>query len=630
MCSPGCLNLMAPTMPWHPAQSLLFGDDYKYSWVNNDSQREIPCNRWDACITTTGNDTLQVEYQWSDPTRTFDMFGYTNERPVSARVRGQVYPSQGSTIPFDFDTIYNFALFDDAPTDQDLNWAFQMWYDYNRKLSRLDSIPALGSQEAQVAGPVEVAIVSDFTSGVEYVIDKTLGNCTALPIGPGWDTIPTPDGSSFTITNPLVLFGLGEADNLTYYGTKYARQMPCDVWVGHLDFSYENGTIEDAYIYEYTSYSGAEVGYEGLYPEPVLIKIQQYVTESVLPSLLTIDLKQNIFKFEERSPDMDVFDITPCFTGHDHIRRFQMAFPGNFRDTYDKNPDYFMSEVQSQLAMQLVIPVIRVQHMMIEYSETDGRLYSEFTLLDVPDVDSVNLPAVGPPLDEVVVELQHAVSTYFVVVIYDSDFDNPGHIQLMVAYNDSLVEMFEDECHPLKQQQQEPRQHNQFTSQHLTPRERQAVVAGNGGKKTKIHGKHQGKVQKRWKESATTSGKDRQGEAEDKRSAKEPIEEVGVNQDSQQQPWYLEALYSLVYGTRQRDQQYPQSYYLGMTRGSSPTYSPGAMAGMGVGMFLTGLLLGCVIMMVSLRHFGLTGNPEMIPLSASKFGGGGGGHRVVL
>lgn len=52
------------------------------------------------------------------------------------------------------------------------------------------------------------------------------------------------------------------------------------------------------------------------------------------------------------------------------------------------------------------------------------------------------------------------------------------------------------------------------------------------------------------------------------------------------------------------------------------------MAGMGVGMFLTGLLLGSVIMMVGLRHFGLSGNPEMIPLSASKFSDGG--HEVVL
>lgn len=31
---------------------------------------------------------------------------------------------------------------------------------------------------------------------------------------------------------------------------KYARQMPCDVWVGHIDYSFDNNTYEDAYTYE--------------------------------------------------------------------------------------------------------------------------------------------------------------------------------------------------------------------------------------------------------------------------------------------------------------------------------------------------------------------------------------------
>lgn len=38
----------------------------------------------------------------------------------------------------------------------------------------------------------------------------------------------------------------------------------------------------------------------------------------------------------------------------------------------------------------------------------------------------MNTPAVGPPLDQVVEDLQQAVSTYLAVGIYDADFDNPG------------------------------------------------------------------------------------------------------------------------------------------------------------------------------------------------------------
>lgn len=42
--------------------------------------------------------------------------------------------------------------------------------------------------------------------------------------------------------------------------------------------------------------SGAGVGQDGEYQEPVLIKVQQDYTVSVLPEHLDIDLKQNIFK----------------------------------------------------------------------------------------------------------------------------------------------------------------------------------------------------------------------------------------------------------------------------------------------------------------------------------------------
>lgn len=53
---------------------------------------------------------------------------------------------------------------------------------------------------------------------MEYIIDKTLGNCTTIALtGGGYDTITTPDGH-YTIKDPLLIFGLGMAGNLTYHG----------------------------------------------------------------------------------------------------------------------------------------------------------------------------------------------------------------------------------------------------------------------------------------------------------------------------------------------------------------------------------------------------------------------------
>ena len=58
----------------------------------------------------------------------------------------------------------------------------------------------------------------DFRAGVEYIINKSLGNCTTIALnGDGYDTITTPDGH-YTIKDPLFLFGITDAANLTYHG----------------------------------------------------------------------------------------------------------------------------------------------------------------------------------------------------------------------------------------------------------------------------------------------------------------------------------------------------------------------------------------------------------------------------
>lgn len=137
----------------------------------------------------------------------------------------------------------------------------------------------------------------------------------------------------------------------------------------------------------------------------------------------------------------------------------------------------------------------------------------------------------------------------------------------MVAYSDSLMEMFEDECHPLRQLREPSHNHNK--------RERQTKAAANVGEITGIRGKVQSGTGNTWKKIAT-GGKD-QEEAGEITSAKIAKDEVGVPQDTHQR-WTLE----MLYGTRQHDFQYPQSSYLsgyhitrGTTKDGSPTYSPG-------------------------------------------------------
>ncbi|KAK7077070.1 hypothetical protein SK128_004230 [Halocaridina rubra] len=143
----------------------------------------------------------------------------------------------------------------------------------------------------------------DFNSGVEYIIDKALGNCTTIPITNNSLNIVVDPNGHISIKNPLLLFGLGNT-NLTYYGKKYARNLPCDVWIGHLDLELENQTYTDHFVYElyFLETSWREEGgppnvNERRKPEPVLVKIQQDITFNAFPlANALVDIEENIFK----------------------------------------------------------------------------------------------------------------------------------------------------------------------------------------------------------------------------------------------------------------------------------------------------------------------------------------------
>ncbi|KAG0715787.1 hypothetical protein GWK47_011164 [Chionoecetes opilio] len=580
-----------------PSQALLFGNDYRYSYVDNSSEREIGCNHWDACINDPEG-SFYVKYFWSDPSKVADLDGYSSERPVTIQMTGRLQPPPGSTEALEVDSKYSVSLFNANPDIEGIRWAFEIpsgvycpgfpsvkqppkwlsqvvstrvevtmqfpgessqeyaytclnWYDYYNKMTRTDSFANPTTQEFAVAGLVEVATIRDFKAGVEYVIDKTLGNCTTLPIdGKGFDTITTTDGH-YTIKNPLFVFGLEETANLTYHGTKYARGLPCDVWVGHLDLELDNATIHDAYLYEvYILQSGwsEDAGVQNEdFPVPVLISVHQDYSSAQLPQDVVVNLHQNIFKFEEEPPSTRVYDITPCFSGHDHIRRFQMAFSGDYRDSFDMNPELFTVEVESGIRMALVIPLIRLQHTEIEYVETDNRLVCEFALVDRPQVDMDLPPYVGEPLDWVVDRLQNNMDNIVIVIA------NAEGAQMIRPIADSLKEMFEDGCYSrdisfTHQEETDP------PITHPTPLPINQPERGTE-------------------------------------------EESGGNTDK-----------GSTFASVVQMQQW--------IRGKDPImYKPGDMAGMAMGMLVLGLLLGTGVTIVVLKKMGLSSETEVIPMN---------------
>ncbi|KAK8394946.1 hypothetical protein O3P69_006020 [Scylla paramamosain] len=108
-----------------PSQAMLFGNNYRYSYVENGTERAMEYNRWDACISTQ-SESFYMEYYWTDPELVNDMNGFTSERPIKMRMTGHAQPLPGTSEMVQIDSVYSVALFDANPDLKNIRWAFEI------------------------------------------------------------------------------------------------------------------------------------------------------------------------------------------------------------------------------------------------------------------------------------------------------------------------------------------------------------------------------------------------------------------------------------------------------------------------------------------------------------------------
>ncbi|KAK7077072.1 hypothetical protein SK128_004232 [Halocaridina rubra] len=323
---------------------------------------------------------------------------------------------------------------------------------------------------------------------------------------------------------------------------------------------------------------------------------------------------------------MTKYDITPCFSGHDHIRRFQIGFPREFREDYTNHPLEFTTQVHDSLAQDIHIPLIRIQHTLIEFNEHDGNLYAEFTLVDRPEVDGIEFPdSVGPPLAEVVTTLQQTMN-YLPVILYSPDYDTPGHVKIMIAYPDSLQEMFEDECTPMKSLSL-PRHGAQPVEVIASTKSQISSMEINHVLKERLQEKNNPTVeqnldemnkQKQIHQNNEIFPENLRGKKTRYFASASPKELFDNEIMSNSNAWIGEenANPDVVMDlTGEKMDKADDSFYDDPEtygKEEKKTYTPGAMAGMGIGMFFLGALIGILLILASMKKLSL---PERIELS---------------
>ncbi|CAC5396031.1 unnamed protein product [Mytilus coruscus] len=258
----------------------------------------------------------------------------------------------------------------------------KVWYDSSFKLARYDYHDSKGVPPYYSINPM--TIIHDFSTGLQYVIDKYYENCTISPITPGqYDSELNPQeymkDKSYVIKmkSPIELFHLNTETR--YVGQKTVRNLLCDVFLGMIQ-SYTmpglNGSHPAILEYYFLTGGWTEVGKDDDAINPfVPVKLDITIVDQGL------FFTYNFFNFEVSHPDIMVFDIQKCYTDKQQ-HRFQIKFPGPFHPFIDINRKMFVELAVLMTSQAASVSPLRVQEARIDHD--DDNIYVTATLMDKP------------------------------------------------------------------------------------------------------------------------------------------------------------------------------------------------------------------------------------------------------
>ncbi|KAJ8306626.1 hypothetical protein KUTeg_017171 [Tegillarca granosa] len=205
--------------------------------------------------------------------------------------------------------------------------------------------------------------------GVAYAIDRTMANCSIIPIqNASFDaSVNISSSSQFTLTmrSPAQLFYLDNTYSFEGQRTS-ARGLKCDVFISkRTDFMIQGQKTNATLEFYFLAQDWSEFNNIG--------NINQKALD--VPVRLDIFLSNNVkfasydfYNFAQENPEITVFDITPCFGDLDRIS-FKLVFYGNFDSPVKMYKRIFLlqmisviSKVSGASPIRITNPIVQMQN----------------------------------------------------------------------------------------------------------------------------------------------------------------------------------------------------------------------------------------------------------------------------
>ncbi|KAK7101768.1 uncharacterized protein [Littorina saxatilis] len=270
-------------------------------------------------------------------------------------------------------------------------------------------------------GENPLAVVNDFNTGTEYIVDLQRGNCSVTPLSLTPDVTHGQDLVTLRLqsaTNMLNLNG-----NYTYQGQRTIRGIPCDVWIVEkhaedllgvaVNATFEWAFSTTSWSYQNMPDSAAGVPVQVIYTLDDFGSRQQSVT--------------NVYDFESSVPDIfEGINLGSCFIG---APRNVVVF--SISRVYETLLQYFQSQfkyaVRHSIAQAINVSPLRVAN--VQYRVQQFSLDISLDLLPLPAVHStVSDPTTQPSLDAATQALLDAVKGNRMVIQLNAGSDQPSFI----------------------------------------------------------------------------------------------------------------------------------------------------------------------------------------------------------
>ncbi|XP_071098409.1 uncharacterized protein [Haliotis cracherodii] len=219
--------------------------------------------------------------------------------------------------------------------------------------------------------------VHDYNTGVAYITDPMLGNCSARRIESTSLDAHVINGNDVRIRTSQEFFNFNNA-SYHYIGERTVRNVKCDVWTAlrhdwPAGVTGVNSTFEWYFAQPQVT---EEIGYNNAETKvPVMLEVTVAMTQQ------NAHFVYNFYDYDEDQPMIWNFDISPCFN-YLHRKSFKFALPGSFRQVVKVDEDLFKYYLIMEVQAVTDVTPLRINNIRVDYDQTD--LIVSFTLLDVP------------------------------------------------------------------------------------------------------------------------------------------------------------------------------------------------------------------------------------------------------